>query len=118
MGRTATDFPTTWSTWVMPLRGPIHGQGGLTHEILGVDWMGVERLSRNDLPSHIPIEPFRWTIERLLDGKPTTRIEINEKYPKRFSSAVFLVLEQVPIFEVFGRPKTLRLVVEGGRAHG
>jgi hypothetical protein len=104
------DFETIWTRWVVPLQGrKITGMNGLVNEILRVDRGGIERVSRNDLVSRIPIEPFRWAVGRLLRGQAVSRIEINEAFPHRYSSGVFLVLEQVPLLEASGRPGTLRL---------
>jgi restriction system protein len=51
----------------------------------------------------------RWAIETILEYGSVTRQEINEQYSGRASSGIQLVLEQVPYFEVSGRPSTIRL---------
>jgi hypothetical protein len=109
------DFDTIWARWVKPLAGtPITGMDGLTNEIRSVDSDGVVRVSRNGRASRIPLEPFRWTVDRVLAGHEVERIDINDAFPHRYSSGVFLILEQVPEFEAFrkstpGNPKALRL---------
>jgi hypothetical protein len=115
------DFDTIWERWVKPPAGTqITGMDGLTNRIQGVGSYGVRRVSRNGLASTISLEPFRWTVDRLLAGHEVQRVEINDAFPHRYSSGVFLVLEQVPVFEAFrkspGSPKTLRLrrQVHGG----
>jgi hypothetical protein len=104
-------FDDIWSRWVVPLQGEtIKGLNGLQNEILKVDRSGVVRVSRNDLVSKIPIEPFRWVVDELLAGRAVLRQEINEAFPHRYSSGVFLVLEQVPIFKASGRPAQISTV--------
>jgi hypothetical protein len=95
---------------VRPLTGrDIHGLNGLTNHIERVDDRGVVRVSRNGLSSRIPIEPFRWTVDRVLGGATVERKQINEQFPHRYSSGVLLVLEQIGLFEVSGRPAAIRL---------
>jgi hypothetical protein len=104
------DFESIWSTYVMPLAGrTLVGERGLTNKITGVDWGGVRRVSSTGARSRIPIEPFRWAIETILEYGSVTRQEINEQYAGRASSGIQLVLQQVPYFEVGGRPSTIRL---------
>jgi hypothetical protein len=104
------DFDAIWSVWVVPLAGQrISGFNGLTNDIVKVDDKGVVRVSRNGLASRIPLEPFRWTIDKVLGGKTVERKEINEEFPHRYSSGILLVLEQVKPFEAFGRPAAIRL---------
>jgi hypothetical protein len=109
------DFNALWTRWIEPLAGKdVRGLNGLVNRIVKVDSSGVVRLSRNGLPSKIPLKPFRWTVERVLSGVPVQRKQINEAFPHRYSSGVLLVLEQVGIFEVSGRPATIRLRDERG----
>jgi hypothetical protein len=104
------DFEMVWSTYVVPLAGStVTGRYGLENQIASVDDRGVTRVSRNGLTSRIPIEPFRWAIERVLSGATIERNEINEEFPHRYSSGVMLVLEQIEIFEPIGPPSAVRL---------
>jgi hypothetical protein len=106
----APDFGEIWCRWVMPLAGrELSGLNGLTNKIVQVDWTGVMRISRNELTSRIPIEPFRWAVNQVLVRGSIERKAINEAFPQRLSSGVLLVLEQVAIFEASGRPAALRL---------
>ena len=103
-------FALIWSRWVMPLRGKtISGLNGLTNRVVEVSWDGVVRVSRNELVGRIPLEPFDWAVRSILQRGAVTRKAINAKFPHRYSSAVQLVLEQVPIFEAVGRPAVIRL---------
>jgi restriction system protein len=103
-------FDSVWREWVMPLAGTtVRGFNGLENEILEVTWNGVVRVSRNDLTSLIPIAPFRWAVDQVLSGRSVERKEIQARFPHRYSSGVLLILEQVPVFEVSGRPATIRL---------
>lgn len=104
------DFDAIWSTWVVPLSGrTISGMNGLTNDIVKVDSGGVTRISRNGLPSRIPIDPFQWAVRRIGAAGSVSRQEINDEFPHRYSSGVQLILEQVPLFEVSGRPARIRL---------
>ena len=104
------DFDRIWAEHVKPLEGStIRGFNGLENRIIGVDANGVVRVSRTGRQSRIPIEPFRWAVDRVLRGEAVRRQQINEAFPHRYSSGVQLVLEQVPLFDVSGRPATIRL---------
>jgi restriction system protein len=104
------DFDEIWSRWVMPLAGQtVSGLNGLTNQIVAVDWTGVVRVSRNELRSRIPIEPFQWVVARVLGHGSVERRAIHKQFPHRFSSGIQLILEQVPIFEAIGRPAEIRL---------
>lgn len=104
------EFDVIWSRWVVPLRGhTITGLNGLSNQVVSVDRTGVVRISRNELPSRIPIVPFRWAVEVILSRGSVTRKAINEAFPHRYSSGVQLIFEQIPLFEASGRPATIRL---------
>lgn len=95
------DFESIWRQHVLPLAGrTLTGERGLSNRILSVDWGGVRRVSSTGARSRIPIEPFRWAIETILEYGSVTRQEINEQYAGRASSGIQLVLAQVPVFEV------------------
>ncbi len=106
------DFESIWSKHVIPLAGrTLVNDRGLKNKIVGVDWGGVRRVSSTGARSRIPIEPFRWAIERILEFGAVTRQEINEQYAGRASSGIQLVLAEVPAFEVvvIDRKSTIRL---------
>jgi restriction system protein len=110
--RSSLDFETIWSKHVMPLVGKtLENDRGLTNKITAVDWGGVRRVSSSGARSRIPIEPFRWAIETILEFGSVTRQEINEQYAGRASSGIQLVLAQVPAFEVVlvDKRSTIRL---------
>lgn len=104
------DFESIWANHVMPLAGrTLTSDRGLTNRILDVDWGGVRRVSSTGARSRIPIEPFRWAIEMILEYGSVTRGEINDQYAGRASSGIELILAHVPFFEVSGRPSSIRL---------
>lgn len=108
--RPGLDFESIWQDHVIPLKGrTLISDQGLRNRILDVNWGGVRRESSTGARGWIPIEPFRWAIETILEFGSVTRQEINEQYAGRASSGIQLVLEQVPYFEVGGRPSTIRL---------
>jgi hypothetical protein len=108
--RPGLDFESIWRDHVMPLKGrTLINDRGLRNRILDVNWGGVRRESSTGARSWIPIEPLRWAIETVLEYGSVTRQEINEQYAGRASSGIQLILEQVPYFEVSGRPSTIRL---------
>ena len=55
------------------------------------------------------------TVSKVLRGETVERKAIHAAFPHRYSSGVLLVLEQVPDFEVGGRPATIRLRKSPGR---
>jgi restriction system protein len=105
-----TSFDTVWSEYVMPLAGRrLARVGGSTNTVVSVDWTGLKRISSRGHDQFIPIEIFRFAIERVLRDGAITRDEINQHYVGRASSGITLVLAHVPLFEVGGRPQTVRL---------
>jgi Restriction endonuclease len=106
----AVDFDRIWEQYVMPLAGrTLTRSGGSSNGVIAVDWVGLERITSSGARQFIPVEIFRFAIERVLRDGAITRDEINQHYPGRGSSGITLVLAQVPLFEVGGRPQTVRL---------
>lgn len=104
------DFDTVWQKHVMPLKGRTLGRAdGSSNEIVAVDWAGVTRITSGGTRQQIRIEIFRDAIERVLAGESVSRDWINQMYPGRASSGIMLILAQVPLFEVGGRPQCCRL---------
>jgi len=113
-GRDPMDFPWVWERHVMPLAGrTLVRADGSRNVIVAVDWAGVTRLTSNGNEQRIRIEVFRLAIERVLAGEPVSRDWINQMYPGRASSGIMLILAQVPIFSVGGRPE--RCTLRGAR---
>ncbi|TMB97763.1 MAG: hypothetical protein E6J42_07275 [Chloroflexi bacterium] len=76
---------------------------------MSVDWAGLKRITSSaKKPQFIKIEIFRLAIERVLRDGAITREEINQHYTGRASSGITLILAQVPLLEVGGRPQTIR----------
>lgn len=108
--RSGLDFESIWAQYVIPLAGrTLTNEQGLRNKITQVNWGGVQRVTSTGARGWIPIEPSRWAIETILEFGSVTRQEINEQYAGRASSGIQLVLAQVPLFEVDGRPSTIRL---------
>lgn len=96
----AWTFDRIWAQHVMHLVGRVLARGnGTTNEVVSVDWSGLSRRTSNGSLQTIDIEIFRWTIERLLSGHVVLREEINDRYPKRASSGVVLILGSTDLFE-------------------
>lgn len=94
-------FDRFWNEQVKGLEGKTLTTGaGRTNSIESVDESGLTRLSSSGKRQHIGIEIFRWTFERLSEGRKVTRAEINDRYPKRASSGIVLVLASTPSFRV------------------
>ncbi len=103
-------FDSIWEQWILPLVGEVLGRAdGSTNEIVAVDWSGITRRTSSGNTQFIEIEIFRWAIERIYELGSVTRQEINDRYERRASSGIALILGQVPIFEVGGRPLTISL---------
>lgn len=105
----ADTFESIWTQHVMPLAGrPIELMSGDKNLVVRVDWGGVLRITKNGKENHIPIEPFRFAVRRLLMYGSVTAREILEIDEGRYSRGVFAILAQVPIFEVeMSRPPVL-----------
>jgi restriction system protein len=102
-------FDEVWREYVIPLVGKtITGPTGLTNKIVKVDTSGVTRITKNSTFNKIPIEPFRWAINRILTKGSVTRDEINQEFVDRLSSGTVLILSQISIFDTLRNP--LRIV--------
>lgn len=96
-----TRFDSIWNEQVKSLEGKtLIAASGRTNSVERVDDSGLVRVSSNGKRQFIGIEIFRWTIEKLLAGNSVTRAEINDRYPKRASSGIVLVLSSVPSFQI------------------
>ena len=105
----AVDFDGIWRRYVMPLAGrTLTRPDGSSNAIVAVDWAGLERITSSGRRQFIPVEIFRFAIERILRDGAITRGEVDQHYPGRASSGITLILAQVPLFEVSGRPLTIR----------
>jgi len=96
-----TTFGEVWHEHVVPLAGKNIRTLGQDRPnlVVRVDEGGVTRETSSGRRQHIPIEVFRWAIERLLRGDTITREEINQHYTGRASSGVAAVLVATPLFE-------------------
>ncbi len=102
-------FERIWETYIVPLEGKTLSRSKeKTNQILKVDWSGIERLSSNGKKSKIKIEIFREAVNKLLAESSITRDYINQNYAGRASSAIILILSQVPFFKLIGKPTRLR----------
>lgn len=105
-------FGKVWSDYVEPLAGStLRRADGSSNFVVAVDSGGVLRRTSNDKEQRIPIEIFRWAIERLLMGETVLRDHINAHSIDRVSSGVMLILTAVPLFEetTVGRKRGLRM---------
>jgi restriction system protein len=108
--RPALDFDTIWQSYVMPLAGrTLTRDSGATNTVASVDWSGLKRITSSGKSQFIKIEIFRSAIEDILRTGAITREEINQRYTGRASSGITLILAEVPLFDVGGRPQTVRL---------
>jgi len=104
-------FETIWLNYILPLEGKtISGVTGLTNKIINVNNSGITRITKNNESNKIPIEAFKWAVNRLLSKGIVTRDEINQEFVGRLSSGTILILSQVPIFTTLNNP--LRIVYE------
>ncbi|WP_017793316.1 restriction endonuclease [Leucobacter salsicius] len=99
-------FESVWMQYILPLAGrTLSAADGRKNEIVAVDWAELKRVSSTGRLSSIDIEIFRLAITRLLAEGSITRDEINQNYARRASSAVILVLSQVPFFVLERKPR-------------
>lgn len=105
----ASEFDSIWQKFVMPLEGMVlQIEKGRKNTILKIGWTGLDRITSNGKANTLPIEIFRSAICHLLSHGTLTRQQINDQYAKRGSSGVFLILEQIPLFERTHNPMGLR----------
>ena len=76
--------------------------------IKSVDWVGVTRGSSTEGTQFIPIDIFRWAIRRIILDGSVSRDEINDQFKSRGSSAIVMILAQVPEFEYSAKPLVIR----------
>lgn len=90
-----------WEQWVMPLAGlTLTRADGTSNRIVAVDWSGVTRITSGGNRARIPIEPFRWAVERIKKAGSVTRDQINHHYEKRASKGIVLILSRIPLLRV------------------
>lgn len=105
-------FGMIWDSRIDPMNGTrVPRSTGAQMQILAVDGSGIRRVTSKGIDQLIPIEIFRWAIDRLLAGELVTRQDLRDRHVGRFSSAAMDILAAVPEFESFtdGRSRTLRL---------
>jgi len=104
-------FDMVWDKYIMPLEGKmIFRNNGKSNKILKVDWGGIKRITSNGKEQFIEIDPFQFAINKMLSGDVVTRDEINQIYPKRASSGIVLILEQIPFVEIASkRPLSIKI---------
>lgn len=103
---TTVPFDEMWERYVMPLSGKTIENDGLKNKIVSVDWGGLKRISSNGRVSKISIEEFKITYNLLVSNGSVERTLINQ-HAKRCSSAIVLVLSQVPYIVVRDKPKKM-----------
>lgn len=109
-GRGTLTFDELWERSILPLVGQVLTRAdGSSNTILVADWSGVQRQTSNGRTQMIPIEIFRWAIERVLETGSLTRDEVNAQFEGRASSGIVLILGAIPEFLVQGRPLAVSL---------
>jgi len=106
-------FGMIWESRLDPMKQTgVPRSTGAHMQILAVDGAGIRRVTSKGINQLIPIEIFRWAVDRLIAGEPVTRQDLRDLHVGRFSSAVMDILAAVPEFECFtqGRGRALRLV--------
>lgn len=97
------DFATIWEQHVMPLAWRrLDRRDGTSNTVVAVDWSGVQRITSSGRPQFIKIEIFEWAVNRILSRGWVERDEINQEHLGRASSAIVLILSQVPLFRLVG----------------
>jgi restriction system protein len=105
-------FGTIWERRVRPMQDAgVPRATGAHMRILAVDGAGVRRVTSKGSKQHIPIDVFRWAIERLLAGEVVSRQDLSDRHAGRFTSAVMDILAAIPEFEPVseGRGRAVRL---------
>jgi restriction system protein len=92
-------FMDIWENYIVPLAGKtIRLYRGKEIIIQTVDWGGINRITSNGNPQHIPIEPFKYAIDEILSNRKLYRSAIKNFDSGRYSSGIFAILAQVPLF--------------------
>lgn len=105
------NFDNIWEKYIVPLQGKtLTRDNGETNEILKVNWSEIERLTSNGNKGKIKIEIFKQAINKLLEDGYITRDYINQNYVGRASSAIILILSEVPFFLLTDKPKGLKFI--------
>ncbi len=118
-GGADASFGTIWETRVHPMKGTgVPRSTGAHMQILAVDGAGIRRVTSKGVHQPIPVDIFRWAIERLLAGKELSRQDLRDRHAGRFASAVMDILAAVPEFEssTEARRRVLRLRHDTSRA--
>lgn len=103
---TIVSFNEMWERYIMQLSGKTIENDGLKNTIVSVDWGGMKRMSSNGRISRISIEEFKLAYDLLVSNGSVERTLINQ-YVNRCSSAIVLVLSQVPFIGVQNIPKKI-----------
>jgi restriction system protein len=99
-GTTGLSFGEIWETRVHPMTATgVARSTGRRMQVVAVDGAGVRRVTSTGVHQLIPIEIFRWAVERLLAGEEISRQDLRDRHAGRFSSAVMDILAAVPEFE-------------------
>ena len=99
-------FDDVWEQYIMPLSGKAISHGGLTNQIIDVDWGGLKRLSSKGRVGKISIEDFKFAYNQLVEHGSVERVFINQ-HANRCSSVIVLVLSQVPFIGLRDKPKKM-----------
>lgn len=111
-------FGTIWESRVRPMRDTcVPRATGALMRILAVDGAGIRRVTSKGSNQMIPIDVFRWAIERLLADEVVSRQDLRDRNAGRFSSAVMDILAAIPEFESLtdGRGRAVRLRFDHAR---
>ena len=93
-------FGTIWEQRVRPMMGTgVPRATGAQMQLAAVDGSGVRRVTSKGDKQLIPIDVFRWAVQRLLVGEVLTRQAIRDRHAGRFSSAVIDILVAILEFE-------------------
>ncbi len=103
-------FDNIWEKYIIPLKGRTLSNSRGTNTIVNVDWNGVIRTTSTpklkEKRNKIKIESFKLVVNKLLKEGSITREYIKNE-AGRVSSAIVLILSQVPFFKVEGIAKRL-----------
>lgn len=99
-------FEEAWKKYIIPLKGKsILTLSGRENILTDVNLNYVERVSSRDKKSKIYIDIFNLCYSYIMEHGSIEKDYINHMYLKRASAIIFMILAQIPYFEIQHKPK-------------
>jgi hypothetical protein len=101
-------FEDAWGKYIIPLKGmPILTLSGRENILTDVNMNYVERISSTGKKSKIYVDIFKQCYSYIIDHGSIEKGYINHIYPKRASAIIFMILAEIPYFEIRYNPEPI-----------